>query len=176
LWWQPHDVRFDFDATSDGAGWIDDLARVARARLCHPQTAQPVVVGHFDWRVENLGLAGPGAEVIAIYDWDSLAVAPEAIVVGNTAAQFTADWASPQPDPLPTMADMRAFVADYEEARGASFDEAERDLLDAANLALCAYGARCQHSDLVLHPAIAGTADSRWLRLLQARGEWALLP
>jgi hypothetical protein len=131
------------------------------------------VVGHFDWRVENLGFEN--GRIVAIYDWDSLAIAPEPVVVGNTAAQFTADWASNGPDPIPTLEEMRIFVDDYEQERGKQFSAAERELLDAANLFLCAYGARCQHSDLALHPEIGGTPRSQWLRLLRQRGEGALL-
>ena len=40
-------------------------------------------------------------------------------------------------------------------------------LLDAANFALVAYGARCQHSDLYQHPEFGETAAIGWLRLLR---------
>ncbi len=33
LWFEPHDVRFDFESTSAGAQWIDSLAVLARDRL-----------------------------------------------------------------------------------------------------------------------------------------------
>ncbi len=167
LWFEPHDVRFDFDATAAGAAWIDELAALARSRLEHP--GPNVVIGHFDWRVENLAFRG--ADIVAIYDWDSVAAAPEAVVVGNTAAQFTADWTIGEFDPLPSVAEMQSFVGDYERARGTRFDGAEREVLDAANLFACAYGARCQHSDMTKHPAIARTASSAWYRLLRERGE-----
>ena len=36
LWFEPHDVRFDFDGTADGAGWIDRFAVLARRRLKRP--------------------------------------------------------------------------------------------------------------------------------------------
>ena len=111
---------------------------------------------------------------MAIYDWDSVAAAPEAVVVGNTAAVFTADWTTGEFDPLPNVAEMQSFVGDYERARGARFDGAEREVLDAANLFACAYGARCQHSDMTTHPGIARTASSGWYRLLRERGESAL--
>jgi hypothetical protein len=171
LWPEPHDVRFDFDATAPGAGWIDELARLARRRL--DGAGGPSVVGHFDWRVENLGFED--GRIVAIYDWDSVAEAPEAVVVGNSAGQFTADWTRGEIDPLPSVEEMHSFVEDYENARGVLFGENEREILDAANLYLCAYGARCQHSDLTLHPKVGGTADTRWLRLLRERGEHALL-
>jgi len=167
LWPEPHDVRLDFGATARGAEWIDALAGAARERLQDLGGTQ--VVGHFDWRVENLGFAG--RRIVAIYDWDSVCAAPEAVVVGNTAAQFTVDWGGGNPDPLPSLSQMRDFVDDYVQARGRSFSSSEWELLDAANLALCAYGARCQHSALTLHPAIGGSADDRWIRLLRQRGD-----
>jgi hypothetical protein len=171
LWFEPHDVRFDFDGTAEGAEWIDSLADLARRRLEDP--GSNVVIGHFDWRVENL--AFQDNDIVAIYDWDSVCAAPEAVVVGNTAAQFTADWTDSENDPLPSVAEMRSFVRDYELARGAGFDANERELLDAANLFLCAYGARCQHSDLTRHPEISPNADFGWCRLLRERGERALV-
>lgn len=170
LWFEPHDVRFDFGATAVGAEWIDQLALLARRRL---GTLGPDrVIGHFDWRVENLAFRGP--EIVAIYDWDSVSAAPEPAIVGSAAAQFTADWTSGGADPLPTVEEMRAFVAEYESAHGRAFSAAERDVLDAANLSLCAYGARCQHSDMVLHPEILDGAEPGWIRLLHERGARAL--
>jgi hypothetical protein len=173
LWPEPHDVRFDFERTSPGAEWIDNLARLAQARLLEVQaTSQPLAVGHFDWRVENVGL--DETRLVAIYDWDSVAVAPEPVIVGNNAAQFLTDWKEDRDGPLPTVAEMRRFVDHYEDARGRPFSDPERELLDAANLAICCYGARCQHSDTTLHPEI-GRDDNRWIRLLRERGTEALL-
>ena len=82
-----------------------------------------MVIGHFDWRVENL--AFQDNDISAIYDWDSVCAAPEAVVVGNTAAQFTADWTDSEDDPLPSVGEMRSFVSDYELIRGARFDGAD---------------------------------------------------
>lgn len=171
LWFEPHDLRFDFDGTAAGAEWIDSFAALARHRL--EKLSSDVVIGHFDWRVENL--AFQDNDICAIYDWDSVCAAPEAVVVGNTAAQFTADWTGPEDDPLPSVGEMRSFVREYELARGATFDNAEREVLDAANLFLCAYGARCQHSDMTKHPEVARIANSGWCRLLRERGERALI-
>jgi hypothetical protein len=70
---------------------------------------------------------------------------------------------------------MRSFVAEYEQARGEAFTDEEREILDAANLLLCAYGARCQHSDMVLHPELIRAPIPRWFRLLVERGGGALL-
>ena len=167
LWATPHDLRFDFAATAGGAAWIDDLARVALER--RRDDAGEIVIGHVDWRVQNL--AFDGDLVIAIYDWDSLALVSEPAIVGQAAGGFPIDWRAGHPDPPPTVDEMRAFVADYERARGASFNPSELEALDAANLAMIAYGARCQHSDQLLRPDLGDNAAIGWPRLLRERGE-----
>jgi hypothetical protein len=171
LWFEPHDVRFDFPGTSEGAQWIDELAGQARSRL--ERVTAPDVIGHFDWRVQNLAFAG--TRIVGIFDWDSVAAASEAMVVGNTAAQFTADWSGDEADPLPTVEDMRAFVVDYQEVRGRAFTTEELDALDAANLFLCAYGARCEHSDRSRHPELIRDHQGTWIHLLHERGKRALI-
>jgi hypothetical protein len=169
LWGEPHDLRFDFAGTAAGAEWIDDLARSARQRLAVPA---PHVTGHLDWRVENLGFDGSD-DVVAIYDFDSLTRAPEPVVVGQAAAGFSTDWRVGA-STMPSIQEMAAFVDAYEQARGTPFDRDERELLDAANLYLCAYGARCQHSDEV-RLGIPTDASGGWIGLLRDRGERALV-
>jgi hypothetical protein len=163
-WPEPHDVRFDFAATAIGAEWIDAAARRARQVLSSVSARRPVVA-HLDWRTENLGFAG--TDVVAIYDWDALAHADEAVVVGMSAAQFCSNWRLGHP--VPSVDEMVAFVDDYEAARGRPFDGEELLRLDAANLWLVAYGARCQHSDLRLRPDLAGAPEEGWLGLFDAR-------
>ncbi len=168
LWGEPHDIRFDFAGTAAGAEWIDELGASARRRLRSPGAE---LTGHLDWRVENLGF--DGSEVTAIYDFDSLSRAPEAVIVGQAAGGFSTDWRI-GPASLPGVEDMAAFVKDYESARGSAFDRHEREVLDAANLYLCAYGARCQHSDQMRF-GLTPDLPLGWLRLLEERGESGLL-
>jgi len=173
LWGEPHDVKFDFDASRSGAEWIDDLARGARDRLA--QDDEPLVIGHCDWRVEHVGFDGD--RVVAIYDWDSIALASEPVIVGKAAAQFSINWRLHDHGSdveFPTIDDMHAFVHDYEAARGAPFTAAQRELLDAANLALTSYGARCQHSLLVSDPEVSGSEDEWWLGALRTRPDRVL--
>jgi hypothetical protein len=114
LWPVPHDGRFDFEATAAGAEWIDRIA--ARARRARDREVGDVVVGHTDWRVENMRFAG-GA-VSAVYDWDSLAAQREPVLAGGVAHLFTSDFtAGPEWIQLPTLGEALAFVADYEAAR-----------------------------------------------------------
>jgi hypothetical protein len=124
VWPEPHDLRVDLAGTAAGAEWIDDAARDARATLM--ATALPNVVGHLEWRVQNLAFAG---RVSAIYDWDSVALVPEAALVGSASVIHPVDWRLQQPDPLPTLEQLDGVVADYEAARGAPFDDDEGEVL-----------------------------------------------
>lgn len=140
LWPVPHSKLFDFEATADGAGWIDDVARAARA----VPLAGELVIGHADWRAEHVRFAD-GAIAVA-YDWDSLARDREPALVGSCAHGFTADWSRGDRAQAPTLDEARAFVADYEAARGRPFDRAERAACAAVFAYTCAYTARCRHA------------------------------
>ena len=164
LWPEPHDIRFDFQATREGAEWIDDLGRRARRRLQSAAPGAPVI-GHVDWRVGNVGFED--RRITAIYDWDSVAMAPEPFVVGAAAAQFCADWV--RCGTLASVGEMRSFVTEYEETRGTPFGESERDVIDATNLIYCAYLARCQHSDVRLGVGPGRSASNGWIELLRRR-------
>ena len=163
LWPEPHDLRFDFPATAAGAGWIDDAARAARATLT--VTALANVVGHLDWRVQNLAFVG--GQVSAIYDWDSIALVPEAALVGSASVIHPVDWRLEQPDPLPTLEQLDGFVADYESARGAPFDDDEREVLNAGQRWVASYGSRCQNSDDLLGVFPNLDRSRGWPRLLR---------
>lgn len=169
LWPEPHELRFDFEATSDGAEWIDELAAQARGRL--EGLDDGPVVGHFDWRVENLAFA-EGGEIAAIYDWDSVALSPEAYLVGHTAASFSVDYQRGRE--LPDRSEAIDFVRDYEAARGRPFNTTERDIIDAAHGLQCAYGARCQHSDAVLGAIEGASFEGGWIARLRERAECPL--
>jgi hypothetical protein len=146
LWPTPHDGRFDFEATTPGAEWIDRVAREAR-RIRDGVAAGEWVVGHADWRVEHLRFER--SELSAVYDWDSVTIQREPVLVGGAAHGFTADWTSPSQRQFPTLDEALAFAADYETARGAAFSTEERRVLRAALVYMMAYTARCEHSDLL---------------------------
>lgn len=152
-----HDRRFDL--TLPGADWIDALARDARTILTASRC--PAVVGHSDWRVENLRYRN--GTLRAIYDWDSLVVRPEAALVGAVAGLFTTDWTQIDRCGIPSVGEMTAFVTAYETARAQPFTAAERDLARAALIYQTAYNARCEWSDLLTdmgrRPASAVSID-----------------
>ena len=92
LWPTPHDGCFDFVATTPGAEWIDDVARQA-SRILERGSKGDRVVGHTDWRAQNMRFLG--AQITAIYDWDSVAMEHEPVLVGSVAHGFASNWAEP---------------------------------------------------------------------------------
>ena len=153
LWPVPHNALFDFGATRHGAAWIDRIAAASREVLL--AAAGPAVIGHSDWSAHNMRF-GHGGEVSAVYDWDSLAIEPEAVLVGAAAATFPVTWyVEVRKYPPPEVA--AAFVRDYEKARGRRFGAAERAVVAAAATYGLAYTARCEHA---LDPAAEPARDS----------------
>ena len=145
-WTEPHELRFDFDRSAEGAGWIDAVADEAVSALTTLDQG-PHVLTHGDWRTGNLGFDGD--DLTAIYDWDSVGRASEARAVGQILPYFSVDW-SIGVATIPSLPDQAAFVADYELARGEPFTVREHAVVDAAALLYAAYAARCEHSDRLL--------------------------
>lgn len=141
LWPTPHSKLFDFEATREGAEEIDALARLARARRA---PVGQLVLGHSDWRAEHLRFEGE--RVVAAFDWDSLCKSHEPELVGFIAHAFCADWSRPDNVQAPTLAEARAFVSEYEAARGGAFSPDERRALGAAFAYSVAYTSRCGHA------------------------------
>jgi hypothetical protein len=141
LWPTPHSKLFDFEATRQGAEEIDALAAAALKRR---EPAGRIVLGHSDWRAEHVHFEGD--RPVAAFDWDSLCKGQEAELVGFIAHAFCADWTRSDCVQAPTLDEARAFVAEYEAARGAPFGAAERRLLAAAFAYSIAYTARCGHA------------------------------
>jgi hypothetical protein len=163
LYPQPHSKLFDFKKTAAGAEWIDDFAE--RARQAEAQEDKPLL-GHGDWRVEHLGFRE--GKIVATYDWDSLAFRPETELVGISAHGFTADWTLEGFRRIPTADDIRAYVADYEAARGRPFSKRELRSVLATCVYCIAYGARCAHS---LEPDKIDFEENTWQYLLKTEGE-----
>jgi hypothetical protein len=156
LWPTPHDGRFDFVATTSGAEWIDEVARQARHILERGSTGDRVV-GHTDWRAQNMRFVDE--QITAVYDWDSVAIEHEPVLVGSVAHGFTSNWAEPPTGrQFPTLEEAEAFIADYEQARSTVFSPDERRAARAALAYSMAYTARCEHSDALTdfgtHPAV----------------------
>ncbi len=141
LWPTPHNVLFDFEATSVGADWIDELA--ADAQRIRNEAIGCEVVGHGDWSVKHFRLDGVRPTVV--YDWDSLGPDREPNVLGDAAATFTYTEELPV-ELLPDADETLAFVAEYEAARGILLTPVERLASMAAAVYARAYATRCGHA------------------------------
>lgn len=142
LWPTPHNVLFDFEATVAGAGWIDGIAIAAKAVV--DASGGPVVVGHGDWSVKHFRFEG--GEISAVYDWDSLRMTKEAIIVGTAAATFPATWYIRVESLAPSPDEMRLFLEEYETGRAGPFSSTQREAAVAGAVYAMAYAARCEHA------------------------------
>jgi Phosphotransferase enzyme family len=163
LWPTPHDLRFDLSLP--GAEWIDELAKDARSVL-DQSASEPMVIGHADWRIENLGI--DRSTIVAIFDWDSVCTCPEAVLVAAASVHFTTDWSDSSTDPFPSPDESSAFVNEYEQARGRRFASRDRELVEAAQIYRLAYGARCEHSDSLLGLFPDADGESGFAALLRS--------
>ena len=141
LWPTPHNVLFDFEATAEGAEWIDELARAAKP--ARDLGVGRIVIAHNDWSTKHV--RWNGLEPAVVYDWDRLSTGREPRFVGGAAHAFTyteelpgALWAS--------AAEAAAFIDEYEEERGEPFTADERRVAEASAVYSRAYAARCGHA------------------------------
>jgi hypothetical protein len=148
LWPEPH--KFDFDATSEGAGEIDEIASRAAARM----EAGPLVLGHQDFSIKHFRFGG-GGEITIVYDWDSLSIDYESVALGGAAATHTAALHARVYQP--SVEDTLAFVNAYEAERGGLPLEVRRAAL-AYSVYIVAYTARCEHALSVVGGSRRATA------------------
>ena len=137
----PHSPIFDLRRTGAGAEWIDEWAQLAWSR--RSAGSLPAVIAYLDWSARNVRLAPTG--VVAVYDWDSLSVAPEAVTVGQAAATWrstgeTLDVRAPDAE------EIERFIESFGHARGRAFSAAEMEVARAAAVWVMAYTARCEHA------------------------------
>jgi hypothetical protein len=138
VWPQPDDRDADLDAMPETA-WLDDVARRVQIRLRRHQGA--AMVGHADWESQNMRWRD--RQLHAVFDWDSVAVRPEAVTVGCAAAVFTATG-----DPgAATVADSEAFLDAYGDARGRALSMDEREACWAAGLWVRSFNAKKESRD-----------------------------
>jgi hypothetical protein len=138
LWPVPHNVLFDL--TAPGGEWIDERARAARSVLSSESPAP--IPFHTDFSAANVRVRA--GRVCAIYDMDSVALVDEMRGLAGTAVHYT--YTGAEREPATSREQARAFVVDYEVARGAALTAIERERLDAAAIYAMAYTARCEHS------------------------------
>jgi hypothetical protein len=83
----------------------------------------------------------------AVYDWDSLGVGLEPVLVGSISHAFTSNWGVVDWEHFPSLEEALSFIDEYEDARGSPFSADERAVAFASLTYTMAYTARCEHSD-----------------------------
>ncbi|MCU1398845.1 MAG: hypothetical protein JWN62_1954 [Acidimicrobiales bacterium] len=164
----PHSPAFDFPATTNGAEWIDALARAAREVI--DGHAGVLMVVHNDWRADNIRLTDDGTAVAAVFDWDSLAIDQEVHALGTIATMHSVDWSGPADPYFATASECVEFVRAAEDVRGADLTATEWCTAKASILFGWCYTARCEHAR-----AAVGHDDRRFGMRARLRSEGATL-
>lgn len=141
LYGEPHNPIFDFASSSAGTEWIDDVAR--RAVDIRDRVAGREVVSHTDWSARNVRYDEEG--LLAVYDWDSVAVVEETTAVGQAAMTWRVT-AEPGGTEFPTADEALRYIGSYEDAVGRRFSAGERRAAAAAAAYVLAYTSRCEHA------------------------------
>jgi Ser/Thr protein kinase RdoA (MazF antagonist) len=120
--WPGADDRPDDLNAIPATAWLDEIGRAVQRRLT-AFGAYHVVAGHGDFEAQNvrwraLSVAAPEAArlrstPVAVHDWDSVIVAPEATIVGFAAAV----WPSGA-GPAATIDQTASFIEAYQRAAG----------------------------------------------------------
>jgi hypothetical protein len=137
----PHSPLFDLRATVEGAAWIDEWALRSWAQRTSGEL--PLVIAHLDWSARNVRMDRTG--IVAVYDWDSVSVAPEAVAAGQAAVTWRSTGETLDVR-APDAAEIERFVSAFASARGTPFSPIERDVARASTVWVMAYTARCEHA------------------------------
>lgn len=141
LWPRPHNILFDLKKTSQGAGWIAEHAKKAKKILVNSNLLKKLA--HTDWGTKNALFKEK--KLIGIFDWDSLGAMSECQMLGQAAAQFTADWESGFKI-TPTPYESKQFIKAYGYFRQKKFNEQEYMIISAASDYIIAIIARFEHA------------------------------
>jgi hypothetical protein len=154
----PHSPGFDFPGTSEGAEWIDEIARAAWVQ--RERADGPPVIAHMDWSARNVRFDEHG--ICAVYDWDSLSLASEAVVAGQSAATWRSTGSTA--DVLaPGSAEIERYLAAFGTARGTPLSASELSTARSSAVWVMAYSARCEHALELRTPYVRHRAR-HWLR------------
>ena len=140
---EAHTPTVDLAGTAAGAEWIDAIAARAKGAALAAAPGR-TVGGHHDWSGKHVRFDTDRLRVV--YDWDSVRLGPEAVIVGTAAMTFTANFDVPGLQPAPTPEEVRAFVDEYSAARPRPLTGADRDHVAACATFIAAYTARCEHA------------------------------
>ncbi len=100
-------------------------------------------MAHTDWSARNVRL--DEHRLLAVYDWDSVALVPESTAVGQAAATWSVT-ADPGGTEFPALPDIVGLITDFEEAVGYGLDDGQWRAAGAAAAYTLAYTARCEHT------------------------------
>lgn len=131
----PHSPLFDFEATKEGAEWIDGLASLAKVN--GPSGRR--VIAHTDWSARNVRLGIGG--IRAVFDLDSLAAIDLSAAVGKAAVTWRSLGEAGEP-----VAPCIEEVQDWFDRFPITLSSDERRASLAAALAVLCYTARCEHA------------------------------
>jgi Phosphotransferase enzyme family len=141
LYPEPHSPLFDFAGTTESAQWIDKFA--AKAAELRERDQGPLLAAHTDWSARNVRLGDQA--VVAVYDWDSVALVPESTAVGQAAVTWSVTFERGGSG-FPSASQIVSFIHDYEMAAGQPFSDEQWRATGAAATWLLAYSARCEHA------------------------------
>jgi hypothetical protein len=154
----PHNPIFDLRGTTTGAEWIDEWARRSSAQPT--SESLPSVIAHLDWSARNVRLTPAG--LVAVYDWDSIGVASEAMIAGHAATTWRTTGETAM-TPAPDAGEVERFIQSVARARGTPFSALEWDVARAAAVSVMTYSARCEHA-LEQRTPWRRTRSRDWLR------------
>ena len=129
LWGARVRPEVDLHARPRGAEWIDALGQ--RGLRLAESGGGSEVLGHADWLPHNVRL--DGGAIVAVFDWDSVCVAPEPVFLGKAAVWGPVD-------------DVLEFIDTYEGARGSRLSAEEWRLTLGVAVWMRAFLARWEHS------------------------------
>jgi hypothetical protein len=152
-----HDARADKVEIPE---YIEDTAVRVRSRMRRANL--PYVLGHADWKTQNL--RWKGSLPYAIFDWDSLAWLPEAAIAGAAAGSF----ASTEQPTLAPLESSAAFLDLYQQTARRAFSFDELQVAWAASLWLAAHNARTEALNETTPLATQALLDQADARLLLA--------
>lgn len=130
-------------------GFVVATAIRATRRL-RDSESQLRALGHADFEAQNV--RWNDRELMVVYDWDSLAWMPEAVLVGSASGVF----ASAEVPTLAPLESSAAFIEEYQMTRGRRFTVNELELAWAASLWTTTHNARTEA--LLGRPPVATTA------------------
>jgi Ser/Thr protein kinase RdoA (MazF antagonist) len=136
IWPAPDDL--DVDLNDYTHPHLDSIAERVGRLLC--DSPLPPVIGHADWHPGNL--RWDGNRLAVAYDWDSLALLPEAAIAGGASVLYTQNSRA-----AASAEESAAFLDAYARARGQVWSAEEAQVFWAAGLWNLAFDAKKQTLD-----------------------------